>query len=290
MLDGDDVTARPPFARDVNTVFQDYALFPHMDVARQRRVRPAGEEGARVAAPGPRHGGAGVRAAGQLRRPPADPALRRAAPARGARAGAGQPAQGAAARRAARRPGPQAPPGDAARAQAAAARGRHHLRVRDARPGGGADDERPDRRLQRRPHRAGRDAPPSSTRTPAPRSSPASWAPPTCSPARRRRPCSAATGTFSIRPEKIHLDADVESRQHDRPAGPWPTSSTSARSTTTSSSSTPAPPSPCCSRTSGHSTDRGDGEPPRPAGHRRLGRGARHRPLGPHRARRQSQP
>jgi putative spermidine/putrescine transport system ATP-binding protein len=31
-LGGDDVTARPPFARDVNTVFQDYALFPHMDV------------------------------------------------------------------------------------------------------------------------------------------------------------------------------------------------------------------------------------------------------------------
>jgi putative spermidine/putrescine transport system ATP-binding protein len=48
-----DVTERPPFARDVNTVFQDYALFPHMDVlrnveyglrvknvpARERRVR-----------------------------------------------------------------------------------------------------------------------------------------------------------------------------------------------------------------------------------------------------------
>ncbi len=31
-LDGADVTTRPPFARDVNTVFQDYALFPHMDV------------------------------------------------------------------------------------------------------------------------------------------------------------------------------------------------------------------------------------------------------------------
>ena len=31
-LDGEDVTTRPPFARDVNTVFQDYALFPHMDV------------------------------------------------------------------------------------------------------------------------------------------------------------------------------------------------------------------------------------------------------------------
>jgi putative spermidine/putrescine transport system ATP-binding protein len=28
-----DVTQRPPYARDVNTVFQDYALFPHMTVA-----------------------------------------------------------------------------------------------------------------------------------------------------------------------------------------------------------------------------------------------------------------
>jgi putative spermidine/putrescine transport system ATP-binding protein len=32
-LHGDDVSGRPPFERDVNTVFQDYALFPHMDVA-----------------------------------------------------------------------------------------------------------------------------------------------------------------------------------------------------------------------------------------------------------------
>jgi putative spermidine/putrescine transport system ATP-binding protein len=31
-LDGVDVTSVPPFARDVNTVFQDYALFPHMTV------------------------------------------------------------------------------------------------------------------------------------------------------------------------------------------------------------------------------------------------------------------
>jgi putative spermidine/putrescine transport system ATP-binding protein len=33
VLDGVDVTNRPPFDRDVNTVFQDYALFPHMTVA-----------------------------------------------------------------------------------------------------------------------------------------------------------------------------------------------------------------------------------------------------------------
>jgi len=33
LLSGEDVTRRPPFERDVNTVFQDYALFPHMTVA-----------------------------------------------------------------------------------------------------------------------------------------------------------------------------------------------------------------------------------------------------------------
>src|SRR5512142_1071896 len=31
-LHGRDVTGVPPFDRDVNTVFQDYALFPHMNV------------------------------------------------------------------------------------------------------------------------------------------------------------------------------------------------------------------------------------------------------------------
>ena len=32
LLHGEDVTTVPPFDRDVNTVFQDYALFPHMSV------------------------------------------------------------------------------------------------------------------------------------------------------------------------------------------------------------------------------------------------------------------
>jgi putative spermidine/putrescine transport system ATP-binding protein len=32
-LEGRDVTRLPPYARDVNTVFQDYALFPHMTVS-----------------------------------------------------------------------------------------------------------------------------------------------------------------------------------------------------------------------------------------------------------------
>ena len=31
-IHGQDVTGIPPYDRDVNTVFQDYALFPHMTV------------------------------------------------------------------------------------------------------------------------------------------------------------------------------------------------------------------------------------------------------------------
>src|ERR687891_355811 len=53
-LAGRDVTSDPPYARNVNTVFQDYALFPHMSVAENvayglkiKRV-PRGERRARV--------------------------------------------------------------------------------------------------------------------------------------------------------------------------------------------------------------------------------------------------
>src|SRR2546421_1478015 len=53
-LAGTDVTRRAPYERDVNTVFQDYALFPHMSVAenigyglRVRRV-PRGDRRRRV--------------------------------------------------------------------------------------------------------------------------------------------------------------------------------------------------------------------------------------------------
>src|SRR5215831_18518813 len=46
-LGGRDVTRVPPYDRDVNTVFQDYALFPHMTVAENieygLRVRRVGK-------------------------------------------------------------------------------------------------------------------------------------------------------------------------------------------------------------------------------------------------------
>src|SRR5467141_2458929 len=49
LIDGVDVTAVPPYARPVNMMFQSYALFPHMSVARNvgfglRQERLAGAE------------------------------------------------------------------------------------------------------------------------------------------------------------------------------------------------------------------------------------------------------
>ena len=139
----------------------------------------------------PAHDGAGerrVRAAGQAdvarpeRRAQAERGARARPAARARRAQAGQLSGGqrqrvalaraivnrppvAPPRRAARRARPEAAPGDADRAQAAAARARHHVRLRHARPGGGAHDERPARRLQRGPDRAGRLARRRSTST-----------------------------------------------------------------------------------------------------------------------------
>jgi putative spermidine/putrescine transport system ATP-binding protein len=48
LLQGQDVTRRPPYDRDVNTVFQDYALFPHMSVQKNveygLKVKGVGKE------------------------------------------------------------------------------------------------------------------------------------------------------------------------------------------------------------------------------------------------------
>ncbi len=145
--------------RDVNTVFQDYALFPHMTVAenvgyglRVRGVaaRERGARGRRGAASACGSTGFGDRKPVQL----SGGQRQRVALARVDR----QPAAGAPPRRAARRARPEAPPGDAALPEGAPARARDDVRLRHARPGGGADDERPARRLQPRPDRAARDA------------------------------------------------------------------------------------------------------------------------------------
>ena len=66
-LGGRDVTDLPPYKRDVNTVFQSYALFPHLDVFENvafglRRKKVAKDE---IETPG--EGGAGARRPGRVR-------------------------------------------------------------------------------------------------------------------------------------------------------------------------------------------------------------------------------
>ena len=139
-LGGDDVTEHPPYKRDVNTVFQSYALFPHLSVEKNVALRPRAQEGrqgrgrARASA---RRSSSSSSATSAKRKPGA--ALRRPAAARRARPRARQPPARAAARRAARRARPAPAQAAADRAQAHPAGRRHHVRARDARPGGGHD-------------------------------------------------------------------------------------------------------------------------------------------------------
>ena len=80
----------------------------------------------------------------------------------------------------------------------------HHVRLRDARPGGGAHDERPPGRVQRRAGSSRSARPPRSTSTRPTSSSPASWA---------SRTSSSATGArFTIRPEKVRILDDARAR------------------------------------------------------------------------------
>ena len=183
-LGGRDVTDLPPYKRDVNTVFQSYALFPHLDVfenvafgLRRKKVAKGEVKVARRRRP----------AAGRdvgVRDPQAGADVRRPAAARGARPSPGEPPQGAPARRAARRPGPQAAQADAAGAEADPAGGRDHLHLRHARPGRGDDDVRPPRGDAARSDRADGRVPRRSTSIPPRSSWRASSARPTCSWAR----------------------------------------------------------------------------------------------------------
>ena len=118
LIGGVDAVGIPPYRRNVNTVFQHYALFPHMTVLENvayglKQRRRGATERTRLAEEALElvqlRGFAGAAAARALGRPAAAgrPGARaRAAPAR------------AAARRAARRARPQAAPRDADRAQA----------------------------------------------------------------------------------------------------------------------------------------------------------------------------
>ena len=145
-LHGNDVTGVPANKRDVNMVFQSYALFPHMSVAENVVVRAASS--ARCPRPEIRERVGEileiVDLAGREKRRPKELSGGQQQRVALARALVNRP-QRAAARRAARRARPQAAPGHAGRAEAHPARGRHHVRLRHARPGRGADHVGPHR-------------------------------------------------------------------------------------------------------------------------------------------------
>src|SRR3990172_9495434 len=133
-LHGVEAAGLPPYERDVNTVFQDYALFPHMSVEENvgyglmiRRV-PRAERERR----GPER--LGLVRPPRGRGPPAGPALGRAAPACGPRPRPHQPPACAPPRRATGRPRPQAARADAGRAEGDPAASRDHLSLRDPPP------------------------------------------------------------------------------------------------------------------------------------------------------------
>ena len=156
LLDGVDVSDVPPHRRNVNTVFQSYALFPFLDVfdnvAFGLRHRGVGKADLKRRV----DEGSGPGQDDLVRQAAAGSAVRR--PAAAGRAGPRARAQPRrpAARRAARRARRQAAPLAQGRAEGAAGTHRHHLPLRHPRPGGGADHVRPAGRDERGPDRADR--------------------------------------------------------------------------------------------------------------------------------------
>ena len=156
LLEGEDITRLAPYDRPVNTVFQSYALFPHMTVeknisfALEMLEKPAQEIAATVDSmlklvrmEALRDRKIDQISGGQQQRV----ALARALAPHPTRIAARRTAVGARL---------QAAQGHADRAQTPAERNRDYLRLRHPRPGGSVDHVRPGRGDERRQHPADR--------------------------------------------------------------------------------------------------------------------------------------
>ncbi len=218
--------ASPPQKRGIGFVFQHYAAFKHMTVRDNVGVRPEDPQDAEGPDRGARRRAADDRRARRLRQALPVAALRRPAPADGARPRAGGRAAGAAARRAVRRAGREGPRRAARVAAAPARRGPRDDAAGHPRPGGGDVDRRQHRGHGQRPHRAGR----RSARALRPPREPVRDGLP--------RPGRALDGTL-VRPHDIAIDTDPDAR---RPRGAGARASATSASRSASSS--------CCPRAS----------------------------------------
>ncbi len=130
-------------------------VVPPPDGGGERGVRPSVQEGVQAGDDGAGRSRARARAAHRVLETAADAALGRPAAARRPRARPDPEPRRAPAGRAARRARRQAPQAAADRAEGVAGGGRHHVHLRDARPGRSPHDVRPDRGDVAGPGRAG---------------------------------------------------------------------------------------------------------------------------------------
>ena len=90
LLGEQDLAQRPARERGFGIVFQSYSLFPHMTVAQNVRLRSGDSAHRQRGGAAPRHPVAANRQAGRFRAAFPGAAIRRAATARGHRAGVGR--------------------------------------------------------------------------------------------------------------------------------------------------------------------------------------------------------